>query len=71
MKITKSQLQKIIKEELLAEAQCITDEGVERAIEMLQQIRDDAMEPLENRAYSGVHLAEKLDEVMTFLGRGY
>jgi len=66
MRITKSQLQKIIKEELLKEAhgaQGISDEGLEKAIMMVRDIRD-IVDP---QSESGVLLA-RLGE---FLERGY
>ena len=40
MKITKSQLQTIIKEEIQQESEGITDARVQRAIDMLYKVRD-------------------------------
>ena len=66
MKITKSQLQKIIKEELLKEAhgaQGISDEGLEEAVMMVRDILDI----VDHESESG-QLILRLYE---FLQRGY
>tara|TARA_R110000782_G_scaffold89454_1_gene172082 strand:+ start:2055 stop:2270 length:216 start_codon:yes stop_codon:yes gene_type:complete len=67
MKITKTQLRKIIKEELLKEAfqgaQGISDEGLEKAIMMVRDIRD-IVDPQSEAGVLLVRLGE-------FLERGY
>ena len=82
MRITKSQLQKIVKEEIQTEwnsgeetdesfKDVMTQDSYLRVIEMLQEILEDSRERLENRAYSGVHLTEKISDILRLLERGY
>ena len=49
----------------------MTQDSYLRVIEMLQEILEDSRERLENRAYSGVHLTEKISDILRLLERGY
>ena len=76
MKITKSQLQKIIKEELLKESEGISDDGVERVISMLNdlmvEVGDMSMSSgMGDPSIKFGRISNKLEHIITVLGRGY
>ena len=69
MKITKTQLRQIIKEELVKEAQGISDAGLAKAISMTESIRDrieDEENPLDKP-----ELIKLIADLRQFLIMGY
>ena len=70
MKITKSELQKIIKEELLKEAEGITDDGVGKAVSMLDDLMKD-LSGLEGYDTLWAIVYDKLTKIKELLERGY
>ena len=70
MKITKSQLQQIIKEELLKEAEGITDDGVGKAVSMLDDLMKD-LSGLEGYDTLWAIVYAKLTKIKKLLERGY
>ena len=71
MKITKSQLMQIIKEEIneLEEAQGISDRGLEKAISMTEDIRDQVEN--EEMPITKPELLKLINQLREFLIRGY
>ena len=70
MKITKSQLQQIIKEELLKEAEGITDDGVGKAVSMVDDLMKD-LSGLEGYDTLWAIVYDKLTKIKKLLERGY
>jgi len=70
MKITKSQLQQIIKEELLKEAEGITDDGVGKAVDMVDDLMKD-LDSLEGYDTLWAIVYAKLTKIKKLLERGY
>jgi hypothetical protein len=70
MKITKSQLQQIIKEELLKEAEGITDDGVGKAVSMVDDLMKD-LGGLEGYDTLWAIVYAKLTKIKKLLERGY
>ena len=70
MKITKSQLQQIIKEELLKEAEGITDDGVGKAVNMVDDLMKD-LDSLEGYDTLWAIVYAKLTKIKKLLERGY
>ncbi len=70
MKITKSQLQQIIKEELLKEAEGITDDGVGKAVSMVDDLMKD-LSGLEGYDTLWAIVYAKLTKIKNLLERGY
>tara|TARA_R110000823_G_C15497030_1_gene452679 strand:+ start:290 stop:502 length:213 start_codon:yes stop_codon:yes gene_type:complete len=70
MKITKSQLQQIIKEELLKEAEGITDDGVGKAVSMVDDLMKD-LSGLEGYDTLWAIVYAKLTKIKKLLERGY
>ena len=70
MKITKSQLKQIIKEELLKEAEGITDDGVGKAVSMVDDLMKD-LSGLEGYDTLWAIVYAKLTKIKKLLERGY
>ena len=70
MNITKSQLQQIIKEELLKEAEGITDDGVGKAVDMVDDLMKD-LDSLEGYDTLWAIVYAKLTKIKKLLERGY
>ena len=70
MKITKSQLQQIIKEELLKEAEGVTDDGVGKAVSMVDDLMKD-LSGLEGYDTLWAIVYAKLTKIKKLLERGY
>jgi hypothetical protein len=70
VKITKSQLQQIIKEELLKEAEGITDDGVGKAASMVDDLMKD-LSGLEGYDTLWAIVYAKLTKIKKLLERGY
>ena len=70
MKITKTQLRKLVKEELLKEAEGITDDGVGKAVSMLDDLMKD-LSGLEGYDTLWAIVYDKLTKIKELLERGY
>ena len=70
MQITKSQRQQIIKEELFKEAEGITDDGVGKAVSMVDDLMKD-LGGLEGYDTLWAIVYAKLTKIKKLLERGY